>query len=427
MTSEEFNADLYAFMEGKGLPITKVPSLGYQPLDLLLLYKLVIARGGMDVVTRNQEWKAVYQDLHIPTMSTSASYNTRTNYKKYLYLYELENCDFSDEPPNHAKPKYEIGQYIRIVSEVMEGRVFYARIVRDRYTSALSADAQGGSVAGGFEYYVHYNGWSNSHDEWMPESVIDPLTVEEEAAGPETLSNPAPTRSSKSNRIIYTESSAIASPRTSPKGNASPAMAKAKAHSAPASAHPNFPTEAEPSKQSAKFEIAEDVIDRDERNVKKRINALLQDELAELASASTAVAGLQHLPAERERTAKRVRNMHKPKVRKTRLHVPWMNQFNDLMLGIKAAQPEAEIKSLTIIDTAAAKKQKAAIPASSKVIDLPKDARSTSELLDTIKIAEHRLGEVKDRLKYCTRKLERIYGKAVTNEFLKASGRHKAA
>ena len=26
-----------------------------------------------------------------------ASYNTRTNYKKYLYLYELEHCDFPDK------------------------------------------------------------------------------------------------------------------------------------------------------------------------------------------------------------------------------------------------------------------------------------------------------------------------------------------
>lgn len=429
MTSEEFTADLYAFMERKGLPITKVPSLGYQPLDLLLLYKLVIARGGMDAVTRHQEWKAVYQDLHIPTMSTSASYNTRTNYKKYLYLYELEHCDFSDEPPKHATPRYAIGGYIRIVSEVMEGQVFYARIVRDRYTSAGTSDGDAQSAAGGFEYYVHYNGWSNSHDEWMPEAVIGPLTGEEEAAGPETLSNPAPTRSSKSNRIIYTESSAIASPRASPKGTVSPAMGKAKAHSTPASAHPGLIAEAEaaaPLEQGEKFETAEDAVDRDEKSVKKRIGVLLQDELAELTDASTTVVSLQHLSAEEEGRTKRLRNTHKPRVRKTRLHVPWMRQFDDLLLGIKAALPEADARPPTT-GTAGAKKQAAAVPASSKVVDLPKDARSTPELLDAIKAAEHRLGEIKDRLKYCTRRLERTYGRAVMNGFLKASERHKAA
>lgn len=69
-------------MDAKGRSISKVPSLGYQELDLFRLYYLVVMRGGMDEVSRQQLWKNVYQDLEIPTMSTSASYNTRTNYKK---------------------------------------------------------------------------------------------------------------------------------------------------------------------------------------------------------------------------------------------------------------------------------------------------------------------------------------------------------
>ena len=129
MSKEAFLDDLYPFMQGRGQPISKLPSLGYQGLDLYLLYQLVIARGGMDEVTRKQEWKLVYQDLGIPTMSTSASYNTRTNYKKYLYLYELEHCDFPDKnKPRDAKPKYQIGDFIRIVSSVFEGQVFYAKV-----------------------------------------------------------------------------------------------------------------------------------------------------------------------------------------------------------------------------------------------------------------------------------------------------------
>lgn len=129
MTKDAFLKDLYHFMQASGQPISKLPSLGYQELDLYLLYQLVIARGGMDEVTRKQEWKLVYQDLGIPTMSTSASYNTRTNYKKYLYLYELEHCDFPDKNrPKDVKSKYQIGEFIRIISSVFEGQVFYARV-----------------------------------------------------------------------------------------------------------------------------------------------------------------------------------------------------------------------------------------------------------------------------------------------------------
>ena len=47
---QEFVTDLYNFMEEKGRPINKVPSLGYQELDLFKLYWLVVSRGGMDEV-----------------------------------------------------------------------------------------------------------------------------------------------------------------------------------------------------------------------------------------------------------------------------------------------------------------------------------------------------------------------------------------
>ena len=77
-----FTRALYKFMADKGQPILKVPSLGFQDLNLYKLYQLVIKRGGMENVTKYQAWKAVYLDLGLSTMSTSASYNTRTNYKK---------------------------------------------------------------------------------------------------------------------------------------------------------------------------------------------------------------------------------------------------------------------------------------------------------------------------------------------------------
>lgn len=51
-------------------------------------------------------------------------------------------------------------------------------------------------------YYVHYNGWNSSHDEWMREDVLDPL-LEDERRAPEMLPNPPPSRSSKSNHLIY--------------------------------------------------------------------------------------------------------------------------------------------------------------------------------------------------------------------------------
>ena len=53
-----------------------------------------------------------------------------------------------------------------------------------------------------YNYYVHYNGWNSSHDEWMREDVLDPLLAEERR-NPDALPNPPPSRSSKSNHLIY--------------------------------------------------------------------------------------------------------------------------------------------------------------------------------------------------------------------------------
>lgn len=185
----QFLHDLYSFMKRIGQPITKIPYLGFQELDLYFLYQLVISRGGMDAVTKKQEWKTVYQELGIPTMSTSASYNTRTNYKKYLYLYELEYCDFNERRPLEAEPRFKIGEYVRIVSANYDGQVFYAKVIKCRWRNNRNM------------YYVHYNGWSNSHDEWMPEAVLGKL-LPEENQNPSSLPNPHPNRSSKSNHII---------------------------------------------------------------------------------------------------------------------------------------------------------------------------------------------------------------------------------
>jgi hypothetical protein len=47
---DSFLKDLYSFMDAKARPISKLPSLGYQELDLFKLYCLVVMRGGMDEV-----------------------------------------------------------------------------------------------------------------------------------------------------------------------------------------------------------------------------------------------------------------------------------------------------------------------------------------------------------------------------------------
>lgn len=414
MTPAQFKQSLYAFMEKRGMPITKVPSLGYQELDLLKLYKSVIKRGGMDAVSRNQEWKSVYQELEIPTMSTSASYNTRTNYKKYLYLYELEHCDFEkgeEGERKRAEPAFEVNDHIRIVSEVWDGQVFYAKIIKYRYNGE---DGQ-------YEYYVHYNGWGTSHDEWMPETVISALT-EEEAEDPEALCNPAPSRSSKSNRIIVSDrdgtGSAMSSPKASPKSPASPAK---KPTSASVGVLPPFrhikkkSTTTTSEGESLALESTPLTYNITKDRVKERISAILQDELTGLMHAP--VPAVAPIPADCAQIVMRGRNPFKPKIRKYQLHTRHMLKYStDRLLSLR---PDITSTTLSHPQPTVPGKSKSHT-AHSRALNLPKDKRTDEQLDLDIKSGETRLGEAKDKLRQCTRKLERLYGKGAIQEYLKS-------
>lgn len=83
---ELFLRDLYEFMELKGHAITKVPSLGFQVLDLYKLYKIVIGRGGMDEASHSHSCGSScaarpnahsHQFIHMPVSLYARSPNSR--------------------------------------------------------------------------------------------------------------------------------------------------------------------------------------------------------------------------------------------------------------------------------------------------------------------------------------------------------------
>ena len=86
---EEFNRSLRKFYESRNEAL-KVPQIGGSQLDLYILYKEVVSRGGFQQVSSNKLWKEVVSALALPSSCTSASYNLRQHYFKILYSYEQE-------------------------------------------------------------------------------------------------------------------------------------------------------------------------------------------------------------------------------------------------------------------------------------------------------------------------------------------------
>ncbi|XP_068187149.1 AT-rich interactive domain-containing protein 5B isoform X2 [Antennarius striatus] len=83
-----FLDQLFAFMEGQGAPIHKVPNLGFKKIDLFLMYSVVKRLGGYKQVTLDRLWKVVYNELGGCPGSTSAATCTRRHYERLMLPYE---------------------------------------------------------------------------------------------------------------------------------------------------------------------------------------------------------------------------------------------------------------------------------------------------------------------------------------------------
>ncbi|XP_018111042.1 AT-rich interactive domain-containing protein 3B isoform X1 [Xenopus laevis] len=92
---KEFLDDLFLFMQKKGTPISRIPIMAKQLLDLYMLYKLVTEKGGLVEVINKKIWREITKGLNLPTSITSAAFTLRTQYMKYLYIYECEKKSLS--------------------------------------------------------------------------------------------------------------------------------------------------------------------------------------------------------------------------------------------------------------------------------------------------------------------------------------------
>ena len=69
-----------------GTPITRLPIMAKQVLDLYELYNLVVARGGLVDVINKKLWQEIIKGLHLPSSITSAAFTLRTQYVFIFFL-----------------------------------------------------------------------------------------------------------------------------------------------------------------------------------------------------------------------------------------------------------------------------------------------------------------------------------------------------
>ncbi|XP_033735580.1 AT-rich interactive domain-containing protein 4B-like isoform X2 [Pecten maximus] len=84
---DRFVAQLYKFMDDRGTPINKGPTLSNKDLNLYKLFKVVQNIGGYNKVTNQLKWRGVYAKMSLPPSNT-ASHQIKNAYKKYLHAFE---------------------------------------------------------------------------------------------------------------------------------------------------------------------------------------------------------------------------------------------------------------------------------------------------------------------------------------------------
>eukprot|EP00026_Physarum_polycephalum_P011780 Phypoly_transcript_12024.p1 GENE.Phypoly_transcript_12024~~Phypoly_transcript_12024.p1 ORF type:complete len:236 (+),score=12.11 Phypoly_transcript_12024:153-860(+) len=88
LNEKSFSERLYAFMEGRGTPISKIPVFDHKELNLYRLYRGVVSRGGLETVIENKLWRAITVELEFDPDRTDAGFRLRLHYLRLLYPFE---------------------------------------------------------------------------------------------------------------------------------------------------------------------------------------------------------------------------------------------------------------------------------------------------------------------------------------------------
>ncbi|XP_042905204.1 AT-rich interactive domain-containing protein 4B isoform X2 [Parasteatoda tepidariorum] len=85
---DRFVAQLYKFMDERGTPINKAPTVSNRDLNLYKLFKIMHKLGGYNKVTNKNKWKTVYSKMGLPHSVANGPNQVKFAYKRYLQSFE---------------------------------------------------------------------------------------------------------------------------------------------------------------------------------------------------------------------------------------------------------------------------------------------------------------------------------------------------
>lgn len=83
---DRFVAQLYKFMDERGTPMNKIPTINKIDLDLHKFFMVVKKFGGYNRVCKQRIWIDIYKKLGLPLTNASNVVNLKSAYERLLYL-----------------------------------------------------------------------------------------------------------------------------------------------------------------------------------------------------------------------------------------------------------------------------------------------------------------------------------------------------
>lgn len=85
---DRFVAQLYKFMDERGTPINRAPTISGRDLNLYKLFNIVQQMGGYNRVTNQNKWRTIYTKMGLIMTNPACSIQIKKAYKRYLHSFE---------------------------------------------------------------------------------------------------------------------------------------------------------------------------------------------------------------------------------------------------------------------------------------------------------------------------------------------------
>ncbi|XP_060805062.1 AT-rich interactive domain-containing protein 4B isoform X2 [Amyelois transitella] len=85
---DHFVAQLYKFMDDRGTPLNRNPTIANRDIDLYRLFRVVQKLGGYNRVTNQNQWKSIADKMGFHPVTTNITNLCKQAYKKFLHSFE---------------------------------------------------------------------------------------------------------------------------------------------------------------------------------------------------------------------------------------------------------------------------------------------------------------------------------------------------